>query len=536
MNPIEQRILNKFKKEPLREISTTELVREVYPDEYSRIVVAINNEFSDKRTASQAKRRKGQLHRKTLYHLNTLVNEGILKVNSIKGKGEKYFALSIEEGELVVEKKHKQIVITKPSISTSLIEDYENRNIFHKFDPENWLSKLNCILLESTNQTGINKFYNLVYNCFSEVNDCLGLNNFEFMIQSNNPENTEEILRKMDIDTRDHERIVSIILNVKNISDSPRVLEFIKSFVRIKPKNIQIIFKAESKELKSHSELFRSISSEFSREEIKLNIHNRKTHEAPIIIGKAGPYTIREDEWKEYEEHIQGKTIGLAIANTSIAIDVHNFYKENLTSSDFRELMMRTAKTLLKVSANQRKRSNEYFKRLNELNKPYTKRFFSYLKNYIRFWNYDLKDKKQEHFLELLESSRDDIRKFCSTERTIYNSCGMPMNFDIVFSSVFKKFSKSLSTREYVKTTVRSFKDYHEPETGSFISMKERLANIFEGGDRSRFFRKGIFSPEDIVKELGFLMNTYELPLITYDFKERRGDIKLTNFLGSQVE
>jgi len=536
MNLIEQRILNKFKKEPLREIPTTEIVREVYPEEYSRIIVAINSQFSDKKASNQAKRRKGQLHRKVLYHLNTLVNEGIIKVGSVKGKGEKYFTLAIEEGELVVEKKHKQIVINKPSISTSLIDDYEARGIVCKFDPENWVSKLNCILLESTNQKGINKFYELVYNCFSEVNDCLGLNDFEFMIENNSIENTEETLKKMNIDTMDYERFVSLIINVKNITDNSKILDFINSFVKIKPKNIQLIFKADSKELKSCSELFKSISSEFSREEIKINIHNKKSHEAPIIIGKAGPYTIREDQWQEYKENTQGKTIGLAIANTSIAIDIYKFYRENLSNNDFRELIMKISKTLLKVSANQRRRSNEFFKRINELNKPYIKRFFSYNKNYIRFWNYDLRDKKQEHLLELLESSKEDVMKFCSTERTIYNSCGMPMNFDIVFSSVFNKFSKSLSKREYVKTTIRNFKDYHESEMSYYINMKERLAHVFEGGDRCRFFRKGKFLPEDIIKEMVFLMNTYELALITYDFKELKGEIKLTNFLGSETE
>src|SRR4030042_2250728 len=184
MNPTEQRILNKFKKEPLREIPTTEIVREVYPEEYSRIIRGIDNEFSDKKLANQSKRKKGQLHRKILYHLNRLVEEGVLKVTNVKGKGEKYFALNIDQGEIVFEKKHKRIVLSKPSISTGLIEEYEAKGIVHKFDPENWVSKINCILLESSNFTGVNKFYELIYSCFSEVNDALGLNNFEYLVES----------------------------------------------------------------------------------------------------------------------------------------------------------------------------------------------------------------------------------------------------------------------------------------------------------------------------------------------------------------
>lgn len=531
MHPIEQKILSKFKKEPSKEISTTEILRAVYPEEYSKITRGIRDEFLDKRLAQQAKRKKGRLHRKILYHLNKLVDDDILKVSSVKGKGEKYFSLSIEEGELVVEKKHKKIIIAKPSVSTSLIEEYENKSIVHKFDPDGWINKLNCILLESTNYEGINKFYNLIYNCFSEINDALGLNNFEYLVQNSSPENVEEFIRKLDLDTKDYERIVSIIINAKNIHDEKKISGFIKAFVKINPKNVVLIFKTESKELKAHEKLFRTIVSEFSKEEIKLNIHNKKTHNAPIVIGKAGPYTLSEEEWKDYEENVREKTIGLVIANTTIAIDIHNFFREGFGNKDFRELILRTAKTLLKVSTTQRKKANEYFKRLNELNKPHTKKFFAYSKNYIRFWNYDLREKNQEHLVELLESTKQELKQFCSTQQTIYKACGMPFKFNIVLSSVFKKYIKALSQRRYTKTTIRRFRDYHLQDIVKFINTRESLFKIFDDCDRIRFFRSGEFASQEVTREMVFLMNSYELPLITYDFKERRGELKLTTFL-----
>ena len=531
MHSIEQKILSKFKKEPLREISTTEIVREVYPEEYSKIITDISNELSDKKLANQAKRKKGQLHRKTLYHLNKLVDDEILKVTSVKGKGEKYFSLGIDEGELVIEKKHKKIIIAKPSVSTGLIDEYENKGIVHKFDPDSWVNKLNCILLESTNYDGINKFYSLVYNCFSEINDALGLNNFEHLVQNSSSENVEEVLKKLNLDTKDYERIVSIIINVKNIHDEKKMTDFIKAYVRINPQNVVLIFKTESKEIKTYEKLFKTIVSEFAEEEIKLNIHNRKVHSAPIIIGRLGPYTLREDEWRDYEESVRGKTIGLVIANTSIAIDVHNFFKQGLDNKRFRELILRTAKTLLKISTTQIKKANDYFKRLNELNKPYNKKFFGYSKNYIRLWNYDLREKGEEHLLELLESAKQEIKNFCSTQQTIYKACGIPFKFDIMFSSVFKKYTQALSPRRYMKMTVRRFRDYHLPETSNFISTRERLFKIFDGCDRIRFFRSGEFTPQDVTRELIFLMNSYELSLLTYDFKERRGELKLTSFI-----
>ncbi|MBN2053068.1 hypothetical protein JW756_06190 [Candidatus Woesearchaeota archaeon] len=531
MNLIEQKILNKFKKEPLREISTTEIVREVHPEEYSRILSSINSDISDKKALKQAMRKKGQLHRKILYHLNKLVEENVLKIASVHGKGEKYFSLSIEQGEIVIEKKHKRIVLSKPSISTGLIDEYEAKGIVHKFDQENWVSKLNCILLESTNHTGINKFYDLVYSCFSETNDALGLNNFEHLILNSTPDNLDEILKKMDMDTKDHERLVNLIINVRNISDDQKVLDFIKLFVEIKPKNVFLVFKAEPKEFRAHEKLFKGIISEFNKADMKLNVHNKKVHDAPFIMGRTGVYTLLDNEWKEYENLTRGKVIGLAIANTTITIDINRFFKDEPDANQARELIIRTAKTLLKINGAQKKKADEYFRRIDDLNKPYTRRFFTYSKDYIRFWNYDLKLKSQSHLLELLESVRDDVKKFCSAQQTIYKSCGMPSHFNIVFSSAIKRYSSALSPREYSKATIRKFKDYDSQEINDFINTREALCKIFEGGDRIRFFRSGEFTPDDIIHELAFLMNTYDLPLITYDFKERRGDAKLTSFM-----
>ncbi len=530
MHSAEQRILNTFKKEPLKEFSTTEIARATYPELYARIIRDINIPTHDKKTMQKARRKKGQLHRKVLYHLNKLVEEDILRVSKIRGKGEKYFALAIEEGELVIEKKHKKIIISKPSVSTSLIDKYEAQKIIHKFDPAGWVNKINCILLESHLHTGLNKFYDLIYKCFSEINDAIGLNNFGYMIENSSQDNLREFIKKIDIDTKDHERYVSLILNMKNIRDDKKTGEFIKAFAETNPRNVSLILKTESQQIRNHKPLFNTIIDALSEEEIKLNIQNNRVHRAPIIIGKAGPYTLKKEEWHDYKHNIRGKTKGLAISNTTIAIDVHRFFQQELGVKDFRSLLLKAAQTLLKINTTQKKKANEYFKILNNLNKPYTKKFFAYSKNYMRFWNYDWREKKHEHIIELMESSKNEINNFCKTQQTIYKACGIPFNFDIVFSSVFSKYTQDLSSRRYIKTSIHKFQDYHDPLVSSFISTREKLFKIFEGGDRIRFFRTKSFEPEELIRELSFLMNTYALPLITYDFKERKGGTKLTSY------
>lgn len=240
---------------------------------------------------------------------------------------------------------------------------------------------------------------------------------------------------------------------------------------------------------------------------------------------------MREEEWKDYEEKIKGKTIGLVMANTSIIIDIDRFFNSGLSINEFRKLLQKTANVLLKVSMAKNKKAGDYFKKLDDLNKPNTKQFFAYEKNYIRLWNYDLAEKSQEHLPELLESTHQEIKRFCSTQHTIYRACGIPFSFDIALSTVMRRFSTELSQRRYAKATIRSFRDYQHAETISQTQLKEKFSRIFDGGDRTRFFRRGEFTPQDLIRELVFVMNSYDLPLITYDFKERKGEIKLTNFM-----
>ncbi|MBN2142752.1 hypothetical protein JW711_05485 [Candidatus Woesearchaeota archaeon] len=529
MHSTEQKILAKFKKEPHREISTTELVEETHPQEYAKILEEL--EKNDKQTIINAKREKGKLHRKVLYHLNSLVSENILKIASTRGKGEKLYSLTIDEGELVVTKRHKQIIIHKPSISTQLIEEYENKGIIYKYDAENWLGKLNCIILDCHQEDGINKLYDLARSCFSEVNDCIGLDHFESIIDKNSPENTEEILEKMDLDSRDYEKKISLVICLKTLKDEEKHESFARAFAAKKPRNISIIFKGNSRSIKDKERLFSRITEYFQRQEIKLNFQNNHNHKAPIVIGKAGTYTLSNEDWKDYKENIRGKSKGIGIANSTIGIDLHRFFSLSHSSQEFRDMIIRSAKTLMRVSIAQNMKAKENFKRLITSNEPYAKKFFSHQKSYIRFWNYDFSDKRQEHLPALLESSKEELAQFCAVQNRIYNACGLPLRYEAVFSSLFHKISDKLSSRNYKKTMIKSFKEYESPEVKEFIRRKELLSKLFDGGDRCRIFRKGDFKPEDAAHELSYLMNKYNLPLITFEFKEMRGEMKLTQFM-----
>ena len=80
-----------FKKNPQKEFSTTEIAEEAYKEEFYEIEASLKRSINDKGTILKAKREKGKLHRRLLHQLNKLVNDEILSVIKVTGKGEKHF-------------------------------------------------------------------------------------------------------------------------------------------------------------------------------------------------------------------------------------------------------------------------------------------------------------------------------------------------------------------------------------------------------------------------------------------------------------
>src|SRR3989344_5072276 len=130
MKDIESAILSVFRQEP-KEYDTSELAMKILP-EYALAEEML--ESQDRQKIQQAKIIKFRLHRKLLYYLNKLVAENILSVARVQEKGEKVFALTMEEGEITFEKGHKKITITKSISSSNYIESYEKQGLMKKFE------------------------------------------------------------------------------------------------------------------------------------------------------------------------------------------------------------------------------------------------------------------------------------------------------------------------------------------------------------------------------------------------------------------
>jgi hypothetical protein len=528
MNKIEDQIIELFKDNPNKEFSTYDIVTNLYPNISTEIGNSIYS-VTDKESKKSAKRKKAQLHRKILYYLNKLVEEDILKVGKLGPKGSKFYKLSLEEGEeLILRKKKRKIIIQKPSLPMMPIEGYEEQNLLLKYEPASWIERVNSIIIESPDYDKETLIKN-IFSIFSSINDSICLNDFETFLKNNKIDSDK--IKELDNECNDYGRFINIILDFTNIDDENTILGFVKEYVSVNPKKIILIFDIRAKELNKWNELFCKIVDIYQKSKKVLYIKNQDIYEAPCFVGKAGPYTLNPEEWNIYKDTLKDKVSCLVISLSTVAVDMQRFLKDYKDFNQFREFILKIAKGFLFANSLQRRKSGEYFENLVKINKAYIEDMFSFGKNYIRFWNYGWKEPDNPHYLELLKNIKDTIDKFCTSEETIYLSCGMPINFKIAFSCAFSSFVKeNFSKESFQRLKIEKTEDLHNKKTSRFLEEKEEIIKIFDGGDRLRIKRNNA-NPKDVCRELNIILNTYKIPFFCYDFKKQeKGDLKLQEF------
>ncbi len=545
MHKTEQKILQIMSQRRNTDVSTSSLVKEIFPEEHEEIKNMLNNPQRNQELIKVGKRNKARLHRKLLYHLNKLTEEEFLRITRTQGKGEKFFGLNTEK-EVQDKRSYEaqRIIESTSNLENDLpsltgIEEYEEEKIVKRFDTQNWLTKINSFVLETKKFQNIKKLYEVINELYPVFNDVVGLLDFQEVIERNTLEELTNFLKKTNIDTKDYNKYLNLVLDLTNVKNYVKVSDFFEVFAEVNPEKIFIIIQTNTKTLTHQNRLMTTVIKNFSKQKIRVNIQNLELHKAPYLIGRAGSYTFEEEDWKKYTETTKGKTIGACCSETSIYIDIYRTFKDNVNYSAFRELILKTAKALLLATATQRKKSDSLFRPINKLNQDHQNKFFSLSYNYIRLWNYDvLFTKEQEEnsgfiiFNDLLMSAVDELEEFCKTEETIFRSCGIPIRFKIVLSSAFRRFDKDfLSPRIYKKVLIKRLSDYYTEKIMKDIRRRESLYKVFKGGDRVRFFRDTNSSPDEIISEFHFLLTNHYLPLFTYDFRGLKGELTLNNFI-----
>lgn len=523
MHKLEEAILNQFKKEPIAEISTGTLVRNIFIEQYDEIKEASKFRKLSVSENRKLKKKKAQLHRKLLYHLNKLEKEGIISNTGTIGKGEKKYRLTFEQGELIIEDKNKKIIINKPASITTRIDGYISQRIIQKYRPESWVNKKNAVLIESEVFSNPNKLHKYLRTIFPQINDVIAINNFQEFIDKFEFSDLEYFFHQLINDTEDYDLVINFIIDLEKLKSSEKLKEFLRIYSKLRPKMIRFIFEINPKQIRKGG-ILEHIIKEFLKIRVKINLKNNQLNSEPIFFGRAGPYSLDQKEFSFYKKKIaQGNYVGAIVSEATIAIDLEKIFTNGLNFVYFRELMSKAKKAMFKICRKQLR----FF--TNEFQKE-GKNLFSLGKTYIRLWNYDYEEKNVNNYLSLLESIKEENKIFSNTQQNVYKSCGLPMMFNINLSSCFVKFDQDfLSERRYKKSHIGSLKQLQSiKET---LEIRTRTSQLFEGADRFRIFVDKNASMDENLKILRYLFNLSQLPIISLDFRGLSGDLKLTNFL-----
>jgi hypothetical protein len=535
MNPSELKILSLYKKDPNVVFSTSEIIKAVEIEEYEEFEKVLSDKLSSKEALKKAKRKKAKLHRKILYYLNKLVDEKVLKIVKEGSKGEKYFAISLEEGEeLVVEKyKKREITISKPRTPAMPTEGYEQSGIVIKVEEPTWIDRLNCIILEGKAISNTDRLFTIINNCFSIVNDSIGVNNFEIFVNTAKSEELIKKLLKLDDDCRDFGKKISLIADTSNSNDE-KLSEFLSYFADTKPVNISIILEIDPMTLHEKYIFFEAIAKSISTKGASVYIKNKSAASSPYCVGNGGIYCFSENEWGNYAKNVKGKVLCVSCAQSSLIVDVKKFYSSYGFSAEiFEKFVINCAESLLSANSIQRRKSAEFFEYLVELNSPFSSQTFMFSRNYLRFFDFKfLEQKFGEGFsADLFKRIKQKVDDFTFSEETIYKSCGMPTSFRIAVASAAD--SNLISPPEKEMLEFSHNEDIHDKNVSEKLRQFESSVDTLNG--LVSFVRHGNTNPDAIVREWSLLISSYKIPLFVYNFRRIEGvDLKLNEFIGGK--
>jgi hypothetical protein len=527
----QNQIIELFRKSPNSELSTSEIAEAIEKPEFEEISRALSEKFIDPEKIRKAKRKKAQMHRKILYHLNDLVKENILKISKEGKKGEKFFCLDLEEGEEILIDRVKRVTISKPHAPSLPIEGYEQKGIIYCLDPATWIERLNSILIECAMFDDLKELLHFISGCFSNINDSVTLNEFDAILKKNDLSQVTNFVHKLNSRCNDYGKKICCILNISGLEKQGEFLELMKD--AIKASNVSFVFNTAAGELDKNSAFFEKLIKLFFESDANLYFQNNDLHKSPYAIGRAGPYTFDEGEWASYKKELYGKLKCIVCAQSTVIVDAERFYSEEAKNIEqFKQFNLKIADSLFSINSIQRRRSEELFSDIIKLNEKHIEDIFIFSRNYVRFWNYGWKheDFDQEFLINMFSESKKAVDEFCLSEETIYKSCGMPTRLKIAYSCAFDVFVENIfSKAKYRKFTISNIKDFHKKDIKKIIESKENLFKLFNGGDLISFYRVGNLDAKEILKEIAFIMNNYKLPFFRWNFggvKERDMDLK----------
>ncbi len=526
MHRIENGILETFRREPARSFSTTDLVHNVFKEEYA----AINQHLQsgEKRSVRKGYAEKAKLHRKLLYHVTKLVDEKLLIHDGYRGKGEKLFRLGLDDGQIVVHGKDRRIVIAKHAQVTTPIDGYEQEGLIKKYRPETWLTKHDALLVDCLSFPDAAALQRRLQHLFPCVADSLALERFDHLLGVGAYEDTIRLLDYLAMDAHDYDVAVALLINLSSLEQEAALLRLLRERLATLPPHLSFVFTVTPRGLAKKEQFFKELLPLFHDAKRKLTLKNNALFPQPAFFGRAGPYALTPEDWERYRNRFRGKADCCVIGQTSMAIDINHWFEGRGTINGFRDMALRAAHALFEVEEQRRRQPGLLAPGLGP---EAANEFFKVGKCHLRFWNYDWAQTAYP-VLDLLGSVQEEIERFCTTQETIFKSCGLPIRFRIGLSTSFAKFDQDFfSERRYRKTALATIKELQGKEMKQYLQIREQLFKTFKGADRLRFFFARGTPVEELLRMARYLLSAHDLPSFTFDFRGKSGELKLTTFL-----
>ncbi len=534
---VDLKILEIFRRNPSLRLSTSQIVSLIEKEEFEQIEKVLRSDFYPKEKKREALRKKAKLHRRILYYLNKLVKANLLAVYGEVGKGEKIFGLSLMPGEEITIEDFRRIKISiKPPSPALPIEGYEQKGIVKKYEEGTWINRVNSVLIEGNCFENLNSLFRYLNNSILLINDSLFVNEFEKFLDSEKFEISSFFSKISDLMNDFGKRIIFSIDLEKIPKDKHEKLELMIKLASSSFPRPSFVFSVNNKVLQEKFGIFSRILEILSNFEIPIFIKNSFLTEAPYFRGICGIYSFDEGEWRNYVENFKGSVKALSCSHFTIALDLARFAEEfKLRVYALEELLKKCCESMLIGSSIQRKKIDEYFKFLVKTNEKYEHVVFGLSRNYLRLWNYEWvrKNFDLELMLSVLGRIRKTVSEFSSVEETIYKSCGMPIRFRVIISSaVYEYYKYAFSKPEYELLKIGDPMDlYENQEVKKKLELSEKIANLFNGGHVTEIYKVGRFDPEELCREISYILGMYKLPFLHIDTSGiKKVNLVLTEF------
>jgi hypothetical protein len=508
VHPYEEAILRYFAKRPQATNSTSDLVRVVFRAQHEKIEQQLQSPLQEEQKAG--KRAKAQLHRKLLYHLNRLVENRALQVQSLGARGEKNYVLAVETGNIVVQAKGTTLAISKHQEPENFIEKWQNNK--QVVQMTNQLHKTEAYAINARKFAGIHQLRAALAHVYTHVSDAIAIIGFESLLDQEQ-QTFQEGIKALLADSKDHSIALTFHINIgrKNVENS--AVELAELMAKEKPRRAYTIFAGTYEELRQQRGMLQRIANTYSPRNIKLNLQNYDRKKEAHIMGRAGVYSVSEEQTELLE-----RVGGAVISGGSYTIDLGS--AEGISKEELRALAINTAKSLLSRAAMQRRYSRTLFAGLGAVGSVREQQ--SKAESYLRVWNYDWLAFPHP---EVLGSVKEILEEFARQEQMIFATCGLPLHFKIRLTSAFPHYGK-LTDRSYVKVPV-----YDRETLNRQDFDKRELLGTYFNCDRMRVFREGNPDGTEIINEMLSVLHARDITLLTYDFNELNRTISLTAFM-----